>query len=131
MQTDTSQTDMQADTPQTDEQAADTLMTDEQADTPQTDEQAADTLMTDAQAGTLMTDTQTTPWTDKQDTLRTEMMGTAVRNAWAWGFTPQAEMWNGRLAMIGFLSAVLTELFANMGVLHFLGLLSSGTTPVV
>jgi hypothetical protein len=27
------------------------------------------------------------------------------RNAWLWGFTPQAELWNGRLAMIGFISA--------------------------
>jgi Chlorophyll A-B binding protein len=31
------------------------------------------------------------------------------RNAWLWGFTPQAELWNGRLAMIGFVSAVLIE----------------------
>ncbi len=27
------------------------------------------------------------------------------RNAWRWGFTPQAELWNGRLAAIGFLAA--------------------------
>ncbi|NJM48952.1 MAG: hypothetical protein HC860_24630 [Alkalinema sp. RU_4_3] len=25
------------------------------------------------------------------------------------GFTPQAETWNGRLAMIGFIAALLTE----------------------
>lgn len=101
-----------------------------QTDTSQTDEQV-DTLMTDEQAGTLPIAMQTTPLTDKQDTTpRTEMMGTAVRNAWFWGFTPQAEIWNGRLAMIGFVSAIFTELFAHMGVLHFLGLLSSGTTPV-
>ena len=43
------------------------------------------------------------------------------RNAWKGGFTRQAEIWNGRLAMIGFLAALLTELFTNQGVLHFLG----------
>jgi Chlorophyll A-B binding protein len=107
----------------------DASQTGEQADTSQTDEQA-DTLMTDEQAGTLPIAMQTTPRTGKQDTLRTEMMGTAVRNAWVWGFTPQAEMWNGRLAMIGFVSAICTELFAHMGVLHFWGLLSSGAVPV-
>lgn len=41
------------------------------------------------------------------------------RNAWIWGFTPQAEIWNGRLAMVGFVSAVLIELLSNQGVLRF------------
>ncbi|AFZ00194.1 chlorophyll a/b-binding protein [Calothrix sp. PCC 6303] len=41
------------------------------------------------------------------------------RNSWIWGFTPQAELWNGRLAMTGFLSAVLIELFSGQGLLHF------------
>ncbi len=41
------------------------------------------------------------------------------RNGWAWGFTPQAESWNGRLAMIGFVSALLVELLSGQGVLHF------------
>ncbi|WP_375474818.1 chlorophyll a/b-binding protein [uncultured Nostoc sp.] len=45
------------------------------------------------------------------------------RNAWRWGFTPQAELWNGRLAMIGFLCAALIELFSGQGFLHFWGLL--------
>jgi hypothetical protein len=45
------------------------------------------------------------------------------RNAWKFGFTPQAELWNGRLAMIGFLAAVLIELFSGQGVLHFWGLM--------
>jgi hypothetical protein len=41
------------------------------------------------------------------------------RNAWRWGFTPQAEIWNGRLAMLGFLVAALIELFSGEGFLHF------------
>jgi Chlorophyll A-B binding protein len=45
------------------------------------------------------------------------------RNSWRWGFTPQAEIWNGRLAMIGFLSAALIELFSGQGFLHFWGIL--------
>lgn len=45
------------------------------------------------------------------------------RNAWRWGFTPQAEIWNGRLAMIGFLAAALIEIFSGKGFLHFWGIL--------
>ncbi|EKQ68454.1 Chlorophyll A-B binding protein [Leptolyngbyaceae cyanobacterium JSC-12] len=48
---------------------------------------------------------------------------TEDRNAWKFGFTPQAELWNGRFAMIGFVAALITELITNQGVLHFLGLL--------
>ncbi len=49
------------------------------------------------------------------------------RNRWAWGFTPQAELWNGRIAMIGFMAALLTELIANQGVLHFWDLMKTST----
>lgn len=45
------------------------------------------------------------------------------RNGWVWGFTPQAESWNGRLAMIGFVSVLLIELLSSKGVLHFWNLL--------
>jgi hypothetical protein len=45
------------------------------------------------------------------------------RNAIKFGFSPQAEIWNGRLAMLGFLIAILIEVFSNQGVLHFWGLL--------
>lgn len=37
-----------------------------------------------------------------QDTAKTTIPTTVDRNVWRWGFTPQAEIWNGRLAMIGF-----------------------------
>jgi Chlorophyll A-B binding protein len=40
-----------------------------------------------------------------------------------WGFTSKSEIWNGRFAMIGFLSAVLLEVFSGKGVLHFWGIL--------
>jgi hypothetical protein len=45
------------------------------------------------------------------------------RNKWVWGFTPQAELWNGRLAMIGFISAVLIEVISKQGILHFWNLI--------
>jgi hypothetical protein len=48
---------------------------------------------------------------------------TQDRNAWVWGFTPQAEIWNGRFAQIGFIAAVLIELFSGKGFLHFWGIL--------
>lgn len=45
------------------------------------------------------------------------------RNAARFGFTPQSENWNGRFAMIGFLSVVLIEVFSGQGFLHFWGIL--------
>ena len=41
---------------------------------------------------------------------------------WKWGLTPSAEVWNGRLAMLGVL-AVLLELFWAEGPLHAIGLI--------
>ncbi|HIK56954.1 MAG TPA: ferrochelatase [Synechococcales cyanobacterium M55_K2018_004] len=41
---------------------------------------------------------------------------------WEWGMTTAAEVWNGRLAMLGFL-ALLLELISGQGPLHFVGLL--------
>jgi hypothetical protein len=37
-------------------------------------------------------------------------MSDESRNVWNWGFTSGAENWNGRLAMIGFVSALAIEL---------------------
>lgn len=41
---------------------------------------------------------------------------------WEWGLTTAAEVWNGRLAMIGFM-ALVVELISGHGPLHFIGLL--------
>ena len=41
---------------------------------------------------------------------------------WQWGLTTTAEVWNGRLAMLGFL-ALIVELVSGHGPLHFVGLL--------
>ena len=39
------------------------------------------------------------------------------------GFTSFAETWNGRLAMLGFVIAVATELMTGQGILSQLGLM--------
>ena len=58
-----------------------------------------------------------------QDVTKVTTPVVADRNAWKFGFTPQAELWNGRLAMLGFLAAVIVELTFGQGVLHFWGLM--------
>ncbi|NDJ18093.1 chlorophyll a/b-binding protein [Myxacorys almedinensis] len=58
-----------------------------------------------------------------QDTQKITAPSAEDRNAWRFGFTPQAELWNGRFAMIGFVAALFTEFFAGEGVLRFLGLM--------
>jgi ferrochelatase len=44
------------------------------------------------------------------------------QDKWAWGWNNSSEVWNGRLAMVGF-SAFLLELISGRGPLHALGLL--------
>ncbi|MEL6580205.1 MAG: chlorophyll a/b-binding protein [Cyanobacteria bacterium J06621_12] len=39
------------------------------------------------------------------------------------GFTNYAEIWNGRLAMIGFITAIVVEMNTGHGVLKQLGLM--------
>ncbi|BAU15227.1 high light inducible protein [Pseudanabaenaceae cyanobacterium LEGE 13415] len=58
-----------------------------------------------------------------QDTQKITTATTEDRNAWKFGFTPQAELWNGRFAMIGFVAALATEYLTGNGTLHFLGLM--------
>jgi protoporphyrin/coproporphyrin ferrochelatase len=44
------------------------------------------------------------------------------QSPWAWGLTSSAEVWNGRLAMLGLL-ALLLELWFGKGLLHTVGLI--------
>lgn len=41
---------------------------------------------------------------------------------WQWGMTTAAEIWNGRIAMLGFI-ALMIELITGRGLLHFVGIL--------
>ncbi|MBW4630986.1 MAG: ferrochelatase [Iphinoe sp. HA4291-MV1] len=41
---------------------------------------------------------------------------------WEWGMTSSAEVWNGRIAMLGFI-ALIIELITGRGLLHMVGLL--------
>ncbi len=41
---------------------------------------------------------------------------------WEWGFNTSAEVWNGRIAMLGFI-ALIIELVTGKGLLHVIGLL--------
>ena len=45
------------------------------------------------------------------------------KNEGKFGFTNFAEIWNGRLAMIGFVSAIILELNTGHGVLRQFGLM--------
>lgn len=40
-------------------------------------------------------------------------MNSDLRNQWIWGFTYGAENWNGRLAMLSFISIFLFELLTS------------------
>ena len=51
-----------------------------------------------------------------------ENMKMYPQERWQWGMTTAAEVWNGRLAMVGFIALVL-ELISGHGPLHFVGLL--------
>ncbi|NES81949.1 MAG: ferrochelatase, partial [Moorea sp. SIO2B7] len=51
-----------------------------------------------------------------------ENMKMYPQERWEWGMTTAAEVWNGRLAMLGFF-ALLLELISGHGPLHFVGLL--------
>ena len=44
-------------------------------------------------------------------------------NELKFGFTSSAENLNGRLAMLGFVAALITEMVTGQGILHVLGLI--------
>jgi ferrochelatase len=52
----------------------------------------------------------------------TKNMKMYPQERWEWGMTTAAEIWNGRLAMLGFI-ALIIELISGHGPLHFVGLL--------
>ncbi len=62
------------------------------------------------------------PVTFDQVTHPKENMKMYPQERWEWGLTTAAEVWNGRLAMIGFLG-LLIELITGHGPLHLVGLL--------
>lgn len=64
---------------------------------------------------------QTTENSKTDMTVRQEII--TDRNEWRFGFSPSAELWNGRFAMIGFVAALLTEIITGQGTLQFLGLM--------
>jgi hypothetical protein len=51
-----------------------------------------------------------------------EMPMRIVGSERGWGFHPRAELLNGRLAMLGFLTGVLIEAFTGQGILQQIGL---------
>ncbi|MGK7945013.1 MAG: ferrochelatase [Microcystaceae cyanobacterium] len=62
------------------------------------------------------------PCTFDQVTHPKENMKMYPQEQWEWGMTTAAEVWNGRLAMVGFIG-LLIELISGHGPLHFVGLL--------
>ena len=55
-------------------------------------------------------------------THRKENMKMYPQEKWQWGLTTAAEVWNGRLAMLGFIG-LLVELISGSGPLHMVGIL--------
>jgi ferrochelatase len=62
------------------------------------------------------------PYTFDQVTHPKKNMKMYPQESWEWGMTTAAEVWNGRLAMLGFI-ALIIELISGHGPLHFVGLL--------
>jgi protoporphyrin/coproporphyrin ferrochelatase len=63
-----------------------------------------------------------TPCTFDRVTHPKKNMKMYPQERWEWGLTKGAEVWNGRLAMLGFI-ALLLELISGNGPLHMVGLL--------
>lgn len=71
----------------------------------------------------IVIDALNAPSVDVSETLRPEeKVKIYPPERWEWGLSPAAEVWNGRLAMLGFL-ALMLELISGHGPLHFVGLL--------
>ncbi|BAY13389.1 chlorophyll a/b-binding protein [Calothrix sp. NIES-2098] len=57
------------------------------------------------------------------NTTKVKELSSNQRNAWFGGFTPQSEILNGRLAMIGFVAVIVIEVVSGHGFLHFWNIL--------
>lgn len=79
-------------------------------------------LFIDSLAQLVTQSLQEPPCTFDMVTHPKENMKMYPQERWQWGMTTAAEVWNGRLAMVGFI-ALLIELISGHGPLHFVGLL--------
>ncbi|MGK7878164.1 MAG: ferrochelatase [Xenococcaceae cyanobacterium] len=79
-------------------------------------------LFIDSLANLVTESLEATPRTFSEVTHPKENMKMYPQERWQWGMTTAAEVWNGRLAMVGFI-ALLLELISGHGPLHFVGLL--------
>ena len=71
---------------------------------------------------TLVTDALAAPSRKLADVMQIENVKLYPQERWQLGLTPSAEVWNGRLAMLGIV-AVIVELVTGRGLLHAIGLL--------
>ena len=76
----------------------------------------------DALADLVATSLAKPPCTFEQVPHPKKNMKMYPQERWEWGLTTAAEVWNGRLAMLGFI-ALIIELVSGRGPLHFVGLL--------
>jgi len=70
----------------------------------------------------LVTDALAAPRKQLAEVVEVEKVKLYPQERWEWGMTTSAEVWNGRLAMVGIL-AFLIELIMGRGPLHAIGLM--------
>jgi ferrochelatase len=79
-------------------------------------------IFIDSLAKLVVESLEETPCTFEQVIHPKKNMKMYPQERWEWGMTTAAEVWNGRLAMLGFIALVI-ELISGHGPLHFVGLL--------
>lgn len=79
-------------------------------------------LFIESLAGLVTDALESKPCTFTEITRPKKNMKMYPQERWEWGLTTAAEVWNGRLAMLGFIALVM-EIVSGRGPLHFLGLL--------